>query len=143
MASPPATTGCRSELARADCSYPRLLQRLARTQLLILDDWGLAALDHPGRHDLREVLDDRYARCGTLVTSQLPVDHWHELVGDPIFGNCFSEVDKASLLTEKFRHECSADPGSAVQERYDAIDVSWPGGLPSANDLLGHQYQPR
>jgi DNA replication protein DnaC len=75
------------KLARADGSYPRLLQRLARTQLLILDDWGLAALDHPGRHDLLEVLDDRYARRGTLVTSQLPVDHWHELVGDPTFGD--------------------------------------------------------
>lgn len=75
------------KLARADGSYPKLLQRLARTRLLIIDDWGLAPLDDPGRHDLLEVLDDRYARRGTLVTSQVPVEHWHELVGDPTFGD--------------------------------------------------------
>lgn len=75
------------KLARADGSYPKLLQRLARTWLLIIDDWGLAPLDDTSRHDLLEVLDDRYARRGTLVTSQVPFDHWHELVGDPTFGD--------------------------------------------------------
>jgi len=55
-------------LARADGSYSKLLQRLARAQLLILDDWGLASLDDLGRRDLLEVLDDRYGRRATLVT---------------------------------------------------------------------------
>ena len=62
-------------LARGDGSYPKLIQRLARTWLLILDDWGLASLSGQGRHDLLEVLDDRYARRGTLLASQVPVDH--------------------------------------------------------------------
>lgn len=74
-------------LARGDGSRTRLLQRLARANLLILDDWGLAPLDDPARQDLLEVLDDRYGRRGTLLTSQVPVDHWHEIVGEPTFGD--------------------------------------------------------
>lgn len=70
-------------LAHADGSYGRFLQQLARTQLLILDDWGMAALKDQERRDLLEILDDRYARAATLLTSQLPVDHWHEIVGEP------------------------------------------------------------
>jgi DNA replication protein DnaC len=75
------------DIARRDGSRHRLLERLRRTQLLIVDDWGLASLDNAGRHDLLEVLDDRYARKGTLFTSQVPPDHWHEIVGDPTFGD--------------------------------------------------------
>lgn len=74
-------------LARADGSYVKFLERLARAQLLILDDWGMAALDDLGRRDLLEVLDDRYARRATLVTSQVPIDHWHETVGDATFAD--------------------------------------------------------
>jgi len=74
-------------IARGDGSRPRLLQRLARAHLLILDDWGLAPLDDSARHDLLQVLDDRYGRRGTLLTSQIPTDHWHEIVGDPTFGD--------------------------------------------------------
>ena len=70
-----------------DGSYPKLIQRLARTWLLVLDDWGLASLSGQGRHDLLEVLDDRYARRGTLLASQVPVEHWHDVVGDPTFGD--------------------------------------------------------
>ena len=69
-------------LARGDGSYPKLIQRLARTWLLILDDWGLASLSGQARHDLLEVLDDRYARRGTILASQVPVEHWHDLVDD-------------------------------------------------------------
>ena len=69
-------------LARGDGSYPKLIQRLARTWLLILDDWGLATLSGQARHDLLEVLDDRYARRGTILASQVPVEHWHDLVDD-------------------------------------------------------------
>ena len=60
-------------LARGDGSYPKLIQRLARTWLLILDDWGLASLSGQGRHDLLEVLDDRYARRGTLLARRVPL----------------------------------------------------------------------
>ena len=74
-------------LARADGSYGKLLATLAKADLLMLDDWGLAPLADRERRDLLEVLEDRYGRRATLVTSQLPFDHWHECVGDPTFGD--------------------------------------------------------
>lgn len=73
--------------ARGDGSYGRLMQQLAKTELLIIDDWGLAPLGDRERRDLLEVIEDRSGRRATLVTSQVPVDHWHELVGDATFGD--------------------------------------------------------
>ena len=49
----------------------------------LLDDWGLAKLDAPARRDLLELLDDRHDQRSTILTSQLPVDHWHDIIGDP------------------------------------------------------------
>ena len=69
-------------VARGDGSYGRLLARLTRTQLLIIDDWGLAPLKDQERRDLLEVVEDRYERTSTLITSQLPVKSWHEVIGD-------------------------------------------------------------
>lgn len=74
-------------LARGDGSYGRVLQQLAKTDLLILDDWGLAPLGDRERRDLLEVIEDRSGRHATLVTSQVPIEHWHELVGDATFGD--------------------------------------------------------
>src|SRR5256885_16277011 len=56
---------------------------LAKTAFLILDDWGLATLSDENRRDILELLEDRYGRGATIVTSQLPVDHWHQALGDP------------------------------------------------------------
>ena len=56
---------------------------LAKTALLILDDWGLATLSDENRRDILELLEDRYGRGATIVTSQFPVDHWHQALGDP------------------------------------------------------------
>jgi DNA replication protein DnaC len=70
-------------LARADGTYPKLLTRLARFDVLVLDDWGLAKLTDNGRHDVLEVLEDRYDLHSTIMTSQLPIKHWHEFIGDP------------------------------------------------------------
>jgi DNA replication protein DnaC len=70
-------------LARADGTYARLLARLVKIELLVLDDWGLGSLKEPQRHDLLEVLEDRYGRLSTIVTSQLPIAKWHEWIGDP------------------------------------------------------------
>ena len=52
-------------------------------EVLIIDDWGLAVLTAPERRDLLEILEDRLGRASTIVTSQLPVEHWHEAIGDP------------------------------------------------------------
>lgn len=70
-------------VARGDGSYEKHLRSLARTDLLILDDWGLALIGPTERRDLLEILEDRYGNRSTLVTSQLPVDTWHEVIGDP------------------------------------------------------------
>jgi DNA replication protein DnaC len=70
-------------LARGDGRHGRLLKAIGRVQLLILDDWGLAQLTSEQRRDLLEIMDDRHDRGSTIVTSQLPVDHWHTVIGDP------------------------------------------------------------
>jgi DNA replication protein DnaC len=74
-------------LARADGRYPRLIAALGRVKLLILDDWGLAPLHAEARRDLLEIVDDRHGRTATLITSQFPVDRWHDLIGDPTYAD--------------------------------------------------------
>jgi len=70
-------------LAKADGRYGKLMLGYAKTDLLVLDDWGLTPMTDPQRRDLLELLEDRYGRKSTLVTSQLPVTSWHEAIGDP------------------------------------------------------------
>jgi DNA replication protein DnaC len=70
-------------LARADGSYLKLLAQLAKTDLLILDDWGIAPLEGQAQHDLLEVIDDRAQSHSTLVASQVPPGQWHQLFVDP------------------------------------------------------------
>jgi DNA replication protein DnaC len=70
-------------IAKGDGRYGKLMTTLAKTDLLILDDWGLAPLSDEHRRDLLEIVEDRHDCRATLVTSQLPVDHWHEALGDP------------------------------------------------------------
>ncbi len=70
-------------IARADGSFIKHLEKLAKVDLLILDDWALSDLDRRSYNDLLEVLDDRVGRKSTLVTSQLPTKLWHDKVGNP------------------------------------------------------------
>lgn len=70
-------------IAKGDGSYPRLMEQLLKTQVLILDDWGLSPLKPAEARELLEVIEDRSQRCGTIVVSQLPLEHWHEVLGDP------------------------------------------------------------
>ena len=72
------------DIARGDGRYPKLMRQLARVDVLVLDDWGLEnSLNDRQRRDLLEILDDRYATRATLVTSQLPIEHWHQALGEP------------------------------------------------------------
>ena len=70
-------------IARADGSYPKLLASLAKTEVLVIDDFGLAKLSAENRRDLLEITEDRYGIRSTVITSQLPVENWHDIVGDP------------------------------------------------------------
>jgi len=70
-------------IAKADGRYDKLLTGIGRIDLLVLDDWGLYKFVKEQRHDLLEILEDRHGRRSTLVTSQLPVKHWHEIIADP------------------------------------------------------------
>jgi DNA replication protein DnaC len=74
-------------LARGDGRHPRLIKSLGRADLLILDDFGLEPLDAGARHDLLEILEERYGRRSTIVTSQLPLSAWHEVIGDPTYAD--------------------------------------------------------
>lgn len=70
-------------LAHADGSYSQLLARLAKVDVLVIDDWGLAAVKEQERRDLLEILEDRYGTRSTIMTSQLPPTKWHDHLGDP------------------------------------------------------------
>ena len=70
-------------LARVDGSLAKILDRLARVDVLIVDDWAMAPLADSERRDFLEICDDRYAARSTILTSQIPLAHWHEQIGDP------------------------------------------------------------
>ena len=70
-------------IAKGDGRYGKLLTMLAKTDVLILDDWGLAPFSEENRRDLLEIVEDRHDRRATIITSQLPVEHWHDALGDP------------------------------------------------------------
>jgi DNA replication protein DnaC len=70
-------------MAHGDGSFGKLLTQLAKIDCLIIDDWGLDVLSQQQRNDLLEIMEDRHGQGATLITSQLPVSHWHEAIGDP------------------------------------------------------------
>jgi len=74
-------------MARGDGRYARIMRTLNSVQLLILDDWGLEALDAGARRDFYEILEERYGRRSTILTSQIPVDKWHQVIGGPTYAD--------------------------------------------------------
>lgn len=70
-------------MARLDGRFPRLVDKLARVQLLVLDDWGTHGLTDQQRLDLLELFEERYQRRSTIITAQLPVSGWHDMIGEP------------------------------------------------------------
>lgn len=70
-------------VARADGSFGKLLDRFARIDVLLVDDWAMAPLADSERRDFLEICDDRYSTRSTVLTSQVPISHWHDQIGDP------------------------------------------------------------
>jgi DNA replication protein DnaC len=74
-------------LARADGRYARTLRQIAKVDLLILDDWGPKTLTADQRRDLLKIVDDRHEMRSVIITSQVPIEQWYEIIGDPSIAN--------------------------------------------------------
>lgn len=92
-------------IAHADGSFGKRLAQLAKTDLLILDDFGIKPLARGDRHDLLEIIEDRHGARSTLVTSQLPISLWHEYIGEPTVADAV--LDR--LLQNAFRMELKGE----------------------------------
>jgi DNA replication protein DnaC len=90
-------------IARGDGSYGKLLARLAKYALLIIDDWGLAKLNDKERRDILEVLEDRHGISSTIVSSQIPMGKWHDIIGDPTIADAVLDrlIHNAHTITMK------------------------------------------
>lgn len=99
-------------VARGDGRYAKMLKSIARVDVLVLDDWGLARLNAEERGDLLEIMEDRYQMRSTIVASQLPVDKWHEVIGDPtiadaVLDRLVNNAYRISLSGESMRRKLS------------------------------------
>ena len=108
-------------VARGDGSYERVLARLAKLELLAIDDWLLAPPRDGERRDLIEVIEDRSERASTLIASQLPAKNWHAVIGDPnladsICDRLLHNAHRIELKGPSMRHT-SADPKPAAQAK--------------------------
>lgn len=94
-------------IARADGSYGKLLIRLAKYTILVIDDWGLAKLGDKERRDILEVLEDRHGITSTIVASQIPTDKWHDTIGDPTIADAVLDrlVHNAHMITMSLKAE--------------------------------------
>lgn len=90
-------------IAKGDGRYGKILSGLAKTHLLVFDDWGLARLTDEQRHDLLEIIEDRHGLRSTIVASQLPFDKWHDVVGDPTLADAILDrlIHNAYKITLK------------------------------------------
>ena len=104
-------------LSRGDGSYGKKLQQIAKTDLLILDDFGLKPLSSPEKHDLLEIIEDRHGLRSTLVTSQLPIKTWHEYLGDPTVADAL--LDR--LLNNAHRLELR---GESLRKNGSEVDLN-------------------
>lgn len=94
--------------AKADGSYQRLIKRIEKQQVLILDDFGLKPMDANARMALMEIIEDRHQRYATIITTQLPIKHWHESIGestvaDAILDRLVHSAHKIILTGESLR----------------------------------------
>ena len=92
-------------LARLAGKPARLLAQFARIRLLIIDDWAMARLTAEQRRDLMEVIDDRHQRASTILATQIPIEHWHDTIGDPTYADAI--LDR--LLHNAYRIELRGD----------------------------------
>jgi DNA replication protein DnaC len=90
-------------IAKADGSYPKIMRKLSRARVLVLDDFGLAPLAHAERRDLLEVIEDRHGLFSTVVATQLPINAWHDNIKDPTIADAILDrlIHNAHKITLK------------------------------------------
>jgi len=129
-------------IAHGDARYARLLRSLARVKLLILDDWGPEALTSSQARDMLEIVEDRYDNGSLIITSQVPIDRWHDLIGVPInaeYPHCrWTGVRSADYLSAPWAFWPSAsDRGAEIRTRpkvrHGAV-ARWPQTIDSTID---------
>jgi DNA replication protein DnaC len=104
-------------LARGDGRYAKLLRAFSRVKLLILDDWGPETLSSDQARDLLEIVEDRYDAGSLLITSQVPVDRWHDIVGNPtladaILDRVIHNAYRIDLAGESMRKRRMLEPSA-------------------------------
>jgi len=114
-------------IARADGSFRKRLLALARTDLPVLDDWGLAPFPPDQVRDLLEILDDRYDKRSTIIISQIPVEAWHQLLGEPTLADAILdrivhnahrlELEGESMRKNKATNPVAPNPNLTKEER--------------------------
>ena len=99
-------------LAHADGTYTRLLGRVAKADVLVLDDWGIAPLRDQERRDMLELVEDRHGVRSTIITSQLPVENWHDYLGDPTIADALLDRVVHNAHRIKLKGPTRRKPGS-------------------------------
>lgn len=105
------------KVAKAGGTYTQWLAQLAKIDILLLDDWGLVVPDLERRQDLLELLDDRYQKRSTIVTSQLPIAHWHEHIHDATFADAIMD----RLVHNAIRLELK---GETMRKKQEALQLT-------------------
>ena len=110
-------------LGRADGRYTKMLRAIARLDLLILDDWGPEPLDADQRRDLLEIVEDRYEVRSIIITSQLPVDRWYEIIGNPAMADAILDrlVHNAYRMNSKERASGSKSNPLKINRSLDLL----------------------
>ena len=101
-------------VSKVDGTYPKLMSKLAKTKVLLLDDLGISPMNDHERKDLLEVIEDRHAIVSTIVTSQLPIKAWHDTVGDPTIADAILDrlVHNAHKISLK---------GDSMRKKYENL----------------------
>ena len=105
-------------LARADGSHPTMMRKLARMDLLVIDDWGMYPIEQESARDLFEILEDRTGRASTIIVSQVPIDAWHAMIGAPTIADAILDrlvhnAYRIEMEGESMRKKLSPLTGSA------------------------------
>lgn len=101
-------------MARGDGRYPKIMAAYAKADLLVLDDWGIDRLTKEQRIDLLELIEDRHGLKSTLVAAQVPIDAWHEMIGDPTLADAI--LDR--LVHNAYKIELK---GESMRKKYESL----------------------